>query len=235
MSNPTVLTIEDDPALLRLVEYTLSDGGMEVATASNGREGLRQFYAVQPELVVLDVMMPEMDGWETCRRIREMADVPILMLTARGQDEDVVRGLNVGADDYLVKPFSPEILVARVQALLRRSSMGQREKKSTVAFRDDHLLIDLVERRVLVDGVAVHLTATEFKLLAFLVENAGLVMTFRQTLENVWGWEYQNDSHQARLYIWRLRQKIEKDPKNPVYILTEYGVGYRFQKQGFGC
>ncbi len=235
MRNPTVLTIEDDPALLRLVEYTLSDRGMDVTTASNGREGLRQFYAVQPQLVVLDVMMPEMDGWETCRRIREMADVPILMLTARSQDEDVVRGLNIGADDYLVKPFSPEVLAARAQALLRRSSMSRVQKKPAAAYRDNRLLIDLVERRVLVDGVAVRLTATEFKLLAFLVENAGLVMTFRQTLENVWGWEYQDDTHQARLYIWRLRQKIEKDPKYPTYILTEYGVGYRFQKQGFDC
>ena len=116
--NTKVLTIEDDPALLRLVQYTLAEEGMDVATASNGRDGLRQFYALQPELVILDLMMPEMDGWETCRRIREMADVPIMMLTARGQDGDMVRGLDIGADDYMVKPFSPEVLVARAQALL---------------------------------------------------------------------------------------------------------------------
>lgn len=228
--NTKVLTIEDDPALLRLVQYTLAEEGMDVATAANGRDGLRQFYALQPELVILDLMMPEMDGWETCRRIREMADVPIMMLTARGQDEDMVRGLGLGADDYMVKPFSPEVLVARTQALLRRSRMARPEKAPAV-YRDDRLFVDLEARRVCVAGMPVRLTATEFKLLAFLVENAGRVMTFRQTLENVWGWEYQDDSHQARLYIWRLRQKIEADPKNPVYIQTEYGVGYRFEKQ----
>jgi len=159
-----------------------------------------------------------------------MADVPIMMLTARGQDEDMVRGLDIGADDYMVKPFSPEVLVARARALLRRNSMA-RPEKAPATYRDNRMFIDLDERRVCVDGMPVRLTATEFKLLAFLVENAGRVMTFRQTLENVWGWEYQDDSHQARLYIWRLRQKIEEDPKNPVYIQTEYGVGYRFEKQ----
>lgn len=230
MHNAKILTIEDDPALLRLVQYTLAEEGMDVSTASNGRDGLRQFYSLQPELVILDLMMPEMDGWETCRRIREMADVPIMMLTARGQDEDMVRGLDIGADDYMVKPFSPEVLVARAQALLRRSRMARPEKAPAI-YRDDRLFVDLEARRVCVEGIPVRLTATEFKLLAFLVENAGRVMTFRQTLENVWGWEYQDDSHQARLYIWRLRQKIETDPKNPVYIQTEYGVGYRFEKQ----
>jgi len=228
--NTKVLTIEDDPALLRLVQYTLAEEGMDVAIAANGRDGLRQFYSLQPELVILDLMMPEMDGWETCRRIREMADVPIMMLTARGQDEDMVRGLGLGADDYMVKPFSPEVLVARTQALLRRSRMARPEKAPAV-YRDDRLFVDLEDRRVCVEGMPVRLTTTEFKLLAFLVENAGRVMTFRQTLENVWGWEYQDDSHQARLYIWRLRQKIEADPKSPVYIQTEYGVGYRFEKQ----
>lgn len=228
--NTKVLTIEDDPALLRLVQYTLAEEGMDVATASNGRDGLRQFYALQPELVILDLMMPEMDGWEICRRIREMADVPIMMLTARGQEEDMVRGLDIGADDYMVKPFSPDVLVARTQALLRRSRMARTEN-APVIYRDGRLYIDLESRRVCVEGIPVRLTATEFKLLAFLVENTGRVMTFRQTLENVWGWEYQDDSHQARLYIWRLRQKIEADPKNPVYIQTEYGIGYRFENQ----
>lgn len=233
MCEKTVLTIEDDPALQRLVQYTLSEEGLDVVTASNGREGLRQFYAVQPGLVILDLMMPEMDGWETCRRIRDMADTPILMLTARSQNEDMVRGLNIGADDYMVKPFSPEVLVARANALMRRARLNSTAPMAAppTLYRDEHLYIDLDERRVLVKGQPVRLTATEYSLLAYLVENAGRVLTFRQILENVWGWEYQDDTHQARLYIWRLRQKLEIDPKDPTYILTEYGVGYRFEKQ----
>ncbi|HAJ38420.1 MAG TPA: DNA-binding response regulator [Chloroflexi bacterium] len=229
MPNITVLLVEDDPAILRMVQYLLTDEGMTVVTARNGLEGLRCFYAARPDLVILDLMMPELDGWETCQRIRELADVPILMLTARGQDEDMVRGLSTGADDYMVKPFSPEVLVARIQALLRRTGWAK-EAATPVVFSDERLQIDLEARRVTVAGKPIRLTATEFQLLAYLVANAGRVLTFRQILENVWGWEYQDDTQFARLYTWRLRQKLEQDPKNPNYILTEYGVGYRFEK-----
>lgn len=229
MQNVKVLLIEDDPAILRMVQYLLTDEGMTAVTARNGLEGLRCFYATRPDLVILDLMMPELDGWETCQRIREMADVPILMLTARGQDEDMVRGLSTGADDYMVKPFSPEVLVARIHALLRRTGWAK-EAETPVVFSDERLQIDLEARRVTVAGKPIRLTATEFQLLAYLVANAGRVLTFRQILENVWGWEYQDDTQFARLYTWRLRQKLEQDPKHPNYILTEYGVGYRFEK-----
>ncbi len=229
MPSVKVLLIEDDPAILRMVQYLLTDEGMTVVTARNGLEGLRSFYATRPDLVILDLMMPELDGWETCRRIREMVDVPIMMLTARGQDEDMVRGLSTGADDYMVKPFSPEVLVARIQALLRRTAWAK-ETETPAVFCDERLHIDLEARRVTVAGKPIRLTATEFQLLAYLVANAGRVLTFRQILENVWGWEYQDDTQFARLYTWRLRQKLEQDPKNPNYILTEYGVGYRFEK-----
>lgn len=229
MQNVKVLLIEDEPAILRMVQYLLTDEGMTVFTATNGREGLRRFYDIRPDLIVLDLMMPEMDGWETCQRIREMADVPIMMLTARGQDEDMVRGLSTGADDYMVKPFSPEVLLARIQALLRRTGWAK-EAEAPAIFNDGRLQIDLEARRVTVAGKPIRLTATEFQLLAYMVANAGRVLTFRQILENVWGWEYQDDTQFARLYTWRLRQKLEKDPKNPNYILTEYGVGYRFER-----
>ena len=230
MDGKKVLVIDDDPALLRLVEYTFDGEGARVLTATNGVEGLRQFYSTQPDLVILDVAMPEMDGWTTCRNIRQLADVPIIMLTARGQNEDIVHGLDLGADDFIVKPFSVDVLVAHARAVLRRSAMPAVSEKA-ITYRDQHLTADLHERRVVVDGEPVKLTATEYRLLAYMVENAGRVLTFQQLLTNVWGWEYQDDFHQARLYIWRLRQKIEPDPKNPTYILTEYGVGYRFERQ----
>ena len=230
MHDKKVLVVDDDLTLLRLVEYTFAEEAQQVLTASNGADGLRQFYANQPDLVILDVAMPEMDGYETCRRIRQLADVPIIMLTARGQNEDIIRGLEAGADDYVTKPFSPEVLVARAKAVLRRAALPPVDEKP-VSYRDARITVDLFDRRVIVDGSPVKLTATEYRLLAYMVENAGRVLTFRQMLENVWGWEYQDDTDQARLYIWRLRQKIEADPKNPRYILTEYGVGYRFEKQ----
>lgn len=230
MHDKKVLVVDDDPTLLRLVEYTFAEEAQQVFTASNGAEGLRQFYANQPDLVILDVAMPEMDGYETCRRIRQLADVPIIMLTAFGQNEDIIRGLEAGADDYVTKPFSPEVLVARAKAVLRRAALPPIDEKP-VTYRDARVTIDLHERRVIVDGIPIKLTATEYRLLAYMVENAGRVLTFRQMLENVWGWEYQDDTDQARLYIWRLRQKLEADPKNPRYIQTEYGVGYRFEKQ----
>lgn len=222
-----VLLIDDDPSLLRLVEYTLDGEGAHVTTATNGAEGLRRFYATQPDLIVLDVTMPEMDGWETCRNIRQLADVPIIMLTARGQDSDVVRGYDIGVDDYIVKPFSVDVLVAHARAVLRRAAMPPATPRAST-FDDGWLSVALEERVVLVNGVPAKLTATEFRLFAHLVQNPNRVLTFQQLLSNVWGWEYQDEFHQARLYICRLRQKIERDPKDPQYILTEYGVGYRF-------
>ncbi len=230
MEQKRVLVVDDDPALLPLIEYTFAREGYEVLTACDGKEALREFFAHKPDLVILDIMMPRMDGWETCRRIREVSDAPIVMLTARGQDEDIVRGLEYGADDYLTKPFSIKVLLAHARAVLRRAALPPAEYAEPTTYADDFLTIDLKERRVTVGGEQVKLTATEYRLLAYLVQNAGQVLTFTQILQNVWGWEYQDDLDYVRVYVWHLRQKLEQDPKNPRYIQTEIGVGYRFEK-----
>ncbi|TKJ31470.1 MAG: DNA-binding response regulator [Chloroflexi bacterium B3_Chlor] len=230
MEHKRVLVVDDDPALLPLVEYTFAKEGYEVYTASDGREALRQFFAHRPDLIILDIMMPRMDGWETCRRIREVSDVPIMMLTARGQDEDIIRGLEYGADDYMTKPFSIKVLLAHARAVLRRAALPAPDYGEPTTYGDDYLTVDLKERRVTVKGEPVKLTPTEYRLLAYLVQNAGQVLTFQQILENVWGWEYQDDLDYVRVYVWHLRQKLEQDPKHPKYISTELGVGYRFEK-----
>jgi DNA-binding response OmpR family regulator len=229
MNNEKVLVVDDDPALLPLIEYTFSREGYKVYSAADGKEALRQFFAHRPNLVLLDIMMPRLDGWETCRRIREVSDVPIIMLTARGQDEDIVRGLDYGADDYLTKPFSIKVLLARARAVLRRAALPPTEYEQAASYADDYLTVDLKERRVTVRGEAVKLTPTEYRLLAYLVQNAGHVVSFRQILQNVWGWEYQDDVDYVRVYIWHLRQKLEVDRGNPKYIQTEIGAGYWFQ------
>jgi len=229
METTKILVVDDDPALLPLIEYTFAREDYEVHCASDGKEALRQFFAHHPDLVILDIMMPRMDGWETCRRIREVSDVPIVMLTARGQEEDVIRGLELGADDYLTKPFSIKVLVARARAVLRRAALPPVDYSGSTTYADDYLTMDLQERRVTVRGEIVKLTPTEYRLLAYLVQNAGRALTFSQILQNVWGWEYQDDVDYVRVYIWHLRQKLEEDPKNPKYIQTETGVGYRFE------
>jgi len=231
MEKTKVLVVDDDPALLSLIDYTFDREGYEVITASDGKEALRQFFARRPNLVILDVMMPRMDGWETCRRIREVSDIPIVMLTARGQDEDIVRGLEYGADDYLTKPFSIMVLLAHARAVLRRAALPPVDEEEPATYADDYFTIDLKERRVSVRGEPIKLTPTEYRLLAYMVQNANHVLTFQQILQNVWGWEYQDDLDYVRVYVWHLRQKLEEDPKNPQYIQTEIGVGYRFESQ----
>jgi two-component system alkaline phosphatase synthesis response regulator PhoP len=230
MENKKVLVVDDDPALLPLIEYTFAREGYEVYTANDGKEALRQFFAHRPELVILDIMMPRMDGWETCRRIREVSDVPVIMLTARGQDEDIIRGLEYGADDYLTKPFSIKVLLAHARAVLRRAALPPPDYDESTTYADDYLTVDLKERRVTTRGEVVKLTPTEYRLLACLVQNTNQTLTFRQILQNVWGWEYQDDLDYVRVYVWHLRQKLEEDPKNPKYIQTEIGVGYRFEQ-----
>ena len=222
-----ILVIDDDSSLVKLVGYALIRQGYEVYEAYDGQEGLRQVDSHQPDLVILDIMMPKMDGWQVCRRIRETSDVPIIMLTAKAREEDIVRGLEAGADDYLTKPFGVKELLARVRAVLRRAALPP---PKPVTYSDEYLMVDLKERRVVVNGESVKLTPTEFRLLAQLVENAGRVLTYRQLLEKVWGWEYMDDVDYVRIYVWRLRRRIEQEPSDPHYILTEYGVGYRFER-----
>ncbi len=228
-----ILVVDDEPVFTRMVSQALSHKGYEVLVAGDGREALKIMFDHKPDLVLLDVVMPGMDGWQTCSRIREVSDVPIVMLTGKQKSEaDVVRGLDYGADEYLLKPIGSRELVARVQAMLRRSEMPlSSDSERELSYNDEYLSADIVERRIIVNGERVKLTPTEFKLFSMLLENAGHILTQRQLLEKVWGWEYIDDIDHLRIYIWHLRRKIEQDSANPRYILTEAGVGYYFQKQ----
>ena len=231
-----VLVVDDEPAQLRLVEQVLSSNRYGVVKASSGEEAIRLVYEGKPDLVILDVMMPGIDGWQTCRCIREASDVPIIMLTGkRNSEDDIVRGLECGADEYLAKPVGNRELLARVRAALRRADKpgAQRGKKNTL-FTNDYLTVDVAERKVTVNGERLKLTPREFRLLALLVENSGRIMSHKQVLENVWGWEYIDDVDYVRIYISHLRQKIESNPSQPRYILTEPGVGYYFSGANSG-
>lgn len=227
-----ILVIDDDPAFLRLVDTVLTPKEYQVLTAVTGQEGLRLLFAQKPDLVLLDVVMPGMNGWQTCQRIREISDVPIIMLTGKQQaEEDIVRGLDHGADEYLLKPVGNRELVARVRAMMRRAELpSSTESKREITYSDEFLSADIAERRVIVNGEKVKLTPREFRLFALLVEKAGHILTHRELLERVWGWEYTDDLDYVRIYISHLRQKIEPNPTLPRYIITEPGVGYYFQK-----
>ena len=227
-----ILVVDDDPSFVRLVDQVLTEKGYEVLKASDGQEALRLLFAHKPDLVLLDVVMPEMDGWQTCQRIRDMSDIPIVILTGkRKTEDDIVRGLDYGADDYLIKPVRNRELVARVRATLRRAelpSTAGAQKETT--YSDDYLTVNIAERKIIVNLERVKLTPKEFRLFALLVENAARILTYQQLLEKVWGWEYTDDLDYVRIYISHLRQKIEPDPSLPRYIITEPGVGYYFQK-----
>ncbi len=224
-----LLIVDDDEALLRALQLYLDRHGYSVIKAKKGSEGLRKLYQSHPDLVCLDVMMPGIDGWEVLKRIRDMTDVPVIMLTARGAETERVKGLKLGADDYVSKPFSMRELEARVEAVLRRTRSLQPEQTDDVAYSDTYLSIDTERAEVRCGGEIVDLTATEQKLLFFLVQNRGRLLRFDQILEHVWGFEYIDEKGYVRLYVWRLRQKIEPEPDSPCYILTEHGMGYRFE------
>ncbi|HHY56868.1 MAG TPA: response regulator transcription factor [Chloroflexi bacterium] len=225
-----ILVVDDDPVLSELVSYILRAEGYEAIVANDGEEGLRKFQTMQPDLVVLDVTMPEMDGFEVCKRIRAVASTPVIMLTAQGSEDAIVRGLDIGADDYVTKPFQLKPFMARVRANLRRANAPQ-PQYGKVTYQDDYLTIDLEAHKVLINGEPVKLTPTEYKLLAVLVKNRGRILEFRQLLEQVWGFEYIDDIDYLRVYIWHLRRKIEPDPKNPTYLHNELSIGYRFDPQ----
>ena len=223
-----ILAVDDDPLLLQLIEQTLHKGGYEVILAFEGQEGLQLLAERRPQLVVLDIMLPNVDGWEICRRIRKVSTIPIIMLTARGSHSDIVRGLEAGADDYLVKPFHPDELLARVSAVLRRVAMPPPTQKAPLRFGNGSLVIDPTERLVTVDGELVDLTRTEFDLLLFMAYRPGRILTTEIIFENVWSYDADANLESVKWYVWRLRKKIEKDSSNPQYIVTERGVGYRF-------
>ncbi len=225
-----LLLIDDSQDMQKLVGMFLERDGYKVIRANNGQEGLRQLAQNQPDLVLLDIMMPEIDGWETCRRMREISNIPIIMLTAKAQEIDVVRGLEMGADDYITKPFDLSELKARIQSLLRRTQRMVSDEPSPTILSDGWLHIDLGKHTVMTNGKPIDLTPTEFRLLVALVQKAGCVIPHRQLLRQVWGPEYGDEVHYLKLYIRYLRQKLEKDPGTPEYLLTEWGVGYRFRE-----
>jgi DNA-binding response OmpR family regulator len=229
--NQTILVIDDDQDLGRMVKVQLEKRGYRVVVASSGREGLQKACQVRPDLVILDIMMPGMNGWEVCRRLRELSSVPIIMLTVRNMEGDVVKGLETGADDYLTKPFSATELDARIQAVLRRSGYKNGQSNSRSSFYSNgHLSVDFDRRIVTVRGERVDLTPIEFKLLSCLVRNEGRVLPHRYLLTEVWGPDYADEVDYVKLYIRYLRLKLEDDPSDPVHILTEWGVGYRFSE-----
>jgi two-component system KDP operon response regulator KdpE len=225
----TILIVDDEPRIRDLIRMNLELEHYSFLEASNGLEAMEQLREHLPDLVLLDVMMPEMDGFETLRNIREVSTVPVIMLTVRQSEQDKIRGLDLGADDYLAKPFSPRELLSRIRALLRRSFMAAPARK-TVIVVDPDLKIDFSKREVIVRGQKVVLRPTEYRLLYHLVNNAGHLLTHETLLSKVWGREYRDEAHYLRLYITYLRQKIEIDPAHPKYILTERGVGYRFKE-----
>lgn len=224
-----VLVVDDEPRMVEFIRMNLELEGYRVSTAGNGREALKRLREDLPDLVLLDVMMPEMDGFETLREIRHVSAVPVIMVTVRGDEPDLIRGLELGADDYIPKPFSPRELLARIKAVLRRAEMPVPTGRKRIVV-DENLTIDLAKREVIVRGKVVKLRPTEFRLLYHLVQNAGWVMTHEMLLSKVWGPEYRDETQYVRLYITYLRQKIEADPSHPQYILTERGVGYRFKE-----
>ena len=226
-----VLVIDDDQTLVNLGANALEQEGYDVLAAFDGQNGLREMYEHRPDLIILDINMPTMDGWTVCQRVREVSNVPIVMLTARDEPEEIVQGLDLGADDYIVKPFQMNVLMARVRANLRRAATEPTVIRNDLVYNDDYLSVNLEEHRVTVDGEAIRLTPTEFNLLGYLVDAAPRIVPYRELLEQIWGFEYIDDIDYLRVYIWHLRRKLEPNPKDPIYIINELGLGYRFEKQ----
>ena len=222
-----ILTVEDDERIRTAVSLALQEEGWEVEETSNGEDALASFSRQPCDVVLIDIMLPGIDGFEVCRKIRRLGDVPIVMVTARSDSHDVVAGLEAGADDYLRKPFDPKELSARVRALLRRSkTIG-----TTTKFLFDQLEIIADEGMVRVNGKEVHLTRTEFKLLIELATNSGKVLSREDLLERVWGYDYFGDSRLVDVHVRRLRTKVEMDPANPKYVVTVRGLGYKLKTQ----
>lgn len=225
---PSIVVADDDPQLLRLVTRNLQLDGYEVVATSDGQQALERIEEKLPNLVILDVMMPKLDGFAVCERVREFSAVPIIIVTARGQDQDKIHGLDLGADDYLTKPFSVEELLARVRAVLRRAQVSTQQNtpglRATIT--SGELTIDFAQHRVTVASREIELTPVEYRLLAYLAQNVGRVVTQDLLLEHVWGEEYVGESHLLQVNVNRLRRKIEQDPAHPHYLLTKMGVGY---------
>ena len=225
---PTILIVEDDDTVREALSAGLESEGYEVILSDNGLDGLKQAKEEGPDLILLDLMLPEMDGLSVCRALRRNSDVPIIMLTARGTEMDKIVGLETGADDYVVKPFSLGELLARIRSLLRRTKNDKQENQMQLT--SGNVSLDLTSRRVSKDDADVHLTQKEFNLLAELMRNKGAVLSRDLLLEKVWGYSYVGNTHTVDVHIRWLREKIELDPSKPVRIVTVRGVGYRFEE-----
>jgi two-component system, OmpR family, response regulator VicR len=224
----TILIIEDDPLQADVVRLLLEHHGFDIVLAGDGVEGLRKLYEVQPDLVILDLILPHMDGWAVCRRIREMSTVPIIIMTSRRSDEEKVKGLRLGADDYVVKPYNPQELIARVGAVLRRTRLPPPSKNTVMRFGGGDLIIDPANLSVIVDGAPVELTPTEHRILLYLAEHPGQVVSIEDIFTNVWGFDTDVNVNNVKWYVWRLRQKLEGPDGATRFIFTERGAGYRF-------
>ena len=227
-NSPTVLVVDDEKPLRDFVRRNLEIRNFNVKTASNGLEALALFNTYHIDLVILDIMMPHLDGLETTRRIRQISLVPIIILTALGEESDKIRAFDMGADDYLTKPFSTGELLSRVKAVLRRARWSESPIINEQVTRGD-IVADLERHEISVRGSILNLTPTEFNLLVYMMSHAGKALSHRLILQNVWGPEYGEEAEYLRVYMGKLRQKIEKDPLKPEYILTERGIGYRFK------
>jgi two-component system KDP operon response regulator KdpE len=221
-----ILIVDDSQDTTWLLKRVLTEEGYAVQLAHDGREGLRQAFDYRPDLVLLDVMMPDMDGWTMLSRLREFSDVPVIMLTAVGGEQSMVQGLDGGADDYVTKPYGMEELKARVRAVLRRRGVSESGRSKLLQFDGGNLCLDPASQKVTVRGELVNLTPTEYRLLLCLAYNAGRIVTSQQILDNVWGPGYEDSIANVKLYVWYLRRKIEADPRDPQYILTARGTGY---------
>jgi DNA-binding response OmpR family regulator len=228
VGNELVLVVDDEKTLVKALSFNLEKEGFKVEQAYDGEEALRKVFELKPDIVVLDLMLPEVDGFEVCRRIRKKLDVPIIMLTARSEDIDKVLGLELGADDYLTKPFNSRELVARIKAILRRSVVREEEARKLIQI--GKLQVDLLQHRVRLGEQEVGLTSKEFALLSFLAANAGNVYSREQLLEQVWGYDYYGDVRTVDVHIRHLREKLEKDPGNPELIITVWGTGCKIRE-----
>jgi DNA-binding response OmpR family regulator len=224
-----ILIVEDDDSIATLTRLQLESRNFMVQIARNGTDGLRLAYTWRPDLVLLDIMMPDMDGWTVCQRLREMSDVPVIFVTAVGQERNIVRGLQLGADDYIVKPFSLKELHARIEAVLRRHDTATHSQPQP-RYTNGRLVVDTAAQVVTISGQPIDLSPIEFRLLTTLIQNEDKVLSHEYLLEQVWGAAYKQERHYLKLYVWYLRQKIEPDVNRPQYILTERGIGYRFAR-----
>ena len=226
-----VLIVDDEPGISRLIAMYLEREGFQTSTARTGAEALEMASAGSPTLVILDIMLPDIDGWEVCREIRRTSDVPIIMLTAREGDEDKIVGLEIGADDYVTKPFVPRELVARVKAILRRARPAAGAESNGNIMDFGALTIDPAKREVRLEGETVTLRAKEYDLLVELARRPGVVFSREKLLQDVWGYDFYGDSGTIDVHVWRLSAKLHDDSSNPRFIETVWGVGYRFKEQ----